>query len=402
MDQIEHAHALRLNGGTVVDGSSRRVADVLLVAGEPITVLNPSEASIDASAINVAGSLVAAGFIETQINGAFGLDFTNDPSSIWDVGRRLVAHGVTSFLPTIISPAARMVAKAQEALAAGPPPLYRGATPLGIHIEGPFISPGRRGTHPIGRLAVPSEVDTSHWTRREGVAMVTLAPEVPGALDLAERLATDDVLVAAGHTAATFETAVLACSRGIRHATHLFNGMMPWGHREPGLAGFYLTSDQVSASLIADGHHSHPSVSGLAWRCLGPERLVLVSDAIVAMGLPAGRYSFGGMDVDSDGVRARGPTGSLAGSVIPLDSVLRRFANFVRSPIDAVLPTVTSNPARILGESRRGSVRQGARGDVVVLEPDGTVQMTFVDGRLAHAARLASPSPTSDTMREKR
>lgn len=378
---------IRLTGGEVVTGFGVRSCDVILGESEFVELAKPDADIPGVPRVDVAGSYVTAGFIETQINGGFGHDFTNDPVSIWSVGRELAAHGVTAFLPTLVSATSDRIATAQQVLMEGPPPLYVGAMPIGLHVEGPFLAPERRGTHPVNRLAFPGEVDTSSWSRDAGIVLVTLAPELPGALDLAGNLMERGVVLAAGHTAATYETAVLAAARGIRHATHLFNGMGPVTPREPGLAGHFLTQPGVSASFIADGVHSHPAMSRLLWQCLGGENLVLISDGIAGMGLPSGKYGLAGMTIESDGAKATGPGGTLAGSVVTIDRMLRRFTMHSGVGFAETLSTVTSAPARLLGDDSRGSLEQGKRGDVVVMADDGEVQLTFISGRLAYVSR---------------
>lgn len=375
---------IRLAGGVVVGYRGRYEVDLVLAPTRAAEFIDPGTVWSSGETFDISGRMVSPGFIETQINGAYGMDFTEEPESIWSVGQRLGEHGVTAFLPTLVSPTDAMVSKAQGVLEGGPPSGYFGADALGLHIEGPFISRHQPGAHPVDRLAEPGDIDTSSWARAAGVAMVTLAPELPGTLDLTTELMGRGVVVAAGHTTATFEIAVLAAARGIKHATHLFNGMTRGNHRDPGLAGFYLTTEGVTASFIGDGVHTHPSVCGLVWRCLGPGRLVLVSDATSAMGLPAGTYSLGGEVVAFDGTRVRSRGGSLAGSAVATDRVFRRFASYSRCEISEVLPTLTRTPASVLGDPGRGSVAAGGRGDVVVLEPTGEVTMTFVDGRMVY------------------
>ncbi|MDH5615651.1 MAG: amidohydrolase family protein, partial [Acidimicrobiia bacterium] len=209
--------------------------------------------------IDAEGLLVAPGLIDLQTNGGFGHDFTADPSAIWEVGRQLPVTGVTSFLPTVItSPADQRVA-ALQSIAAGPPPQYRGARVLGLHFEGPMLAPERRGTHEPAHLRLPDLDVVDGWGRAEGIRLVTLAPELAGAEVVIRALLDRGVVVAAGHSAATYQEGVAALESGLTHGTHLFNGMPPLAPREPGLVGALLEDPDASVAVIVDGIHLHPA-----------------------------------------------------------------------------------------------------------------------------------------------
>ncbi len=189
---------------------------------------------------------------------------------MWRVGAVLGRFGVSAFLPTLVSPSWPTVARARDALAAGPPESYSGATPLGWHVEGPFLAPSRAGAHDPASLRPPSVEAVAGWSPSTGVRMVTLAPELPGALDVVRVLVANGIVVSAGHSAASYDEAVAGFEAGIRSVTHLFNAMSPLDHREPGLAGAALADDRVTIGLIPDGLHVHPAVVGLVRRIVGP------------------------------------------------------------------------------------------------------------------------------------
>jgi N-acetylglucosamine-6-phosphate deacetylase len=289
------------------------------------------------------------GLIELQINGAGGHDLTSDPESVWAVGAVLSRFGIEAFLPTLVSASMAVVDRARAAWAAGAPEGYSGATPLGWHVEGPFISPKRAGAHDPATLQAPDARVVADWTPGSGIRMVTLAPELPGALEVVEALIANGVVVSAGHSNATFEQAAAGFDAGIRFITHLFNAMAPLDHREPGLAGAALADDRVTIGIIPDGLHVHPSMVATVLRTVGSDRLAVVSDAIAALGMPPGTYRLADRDVACDGISARLPGGGLAGSVISLDQAVRNLATFAGIPIEDAKRAATTVPARLLG-----------------------------------------------------
>jgi N-acetylglucosamine-6-phosphate deacetylase len=212
--------------------------------------------------------------------------------------------------------------------------------------------------------------------------MVTLAPELPGALDLAEELSGRDVVVAAGHTNATAEEAAAAADRGVGMVTHLFNAMAPLHHRAPGLVGAALTDNRWRCGLIADGLHVDPAVVALAWAALGP-RLVLVTDAVAALGAPSGPVPLAGATVHASGDGVRLPDGTLAGSDLSMDRAVRNLARFARCRLHEAAAAAAASPAAVLGLDDRGRLEPEAVADVVVLSPDGEVVATIVRGAVA-------------------
>ena len=286
---------------------------------------------------------------DLQVNGAGGFDLTEEPESLWRVGLVLGRYGTTDFLPTLVSPSWSIVARAQQVIAAGPPAGYAGAEPLGWHVEGPFLSPERAGAHDPASLKMPDVAAVAGWTPATGIRIVTLAPELPGALDVVARLVANGVVVSAGHSVATFDQARAGFDAGIRAVTHLFNAMGPLDHREPGLAGAALTDDRITIGIIPDGLHVHPAVVSLVRRAVGGDRLAIVTDAIAALGMPPGVHRLAGRAVDCDETSARLPNGVLAGSVLGLDQAVRNLAAFAGCSHDEALRAVTVVPARLLG-----------------------------------------------------
>lgn len=290
--------------------------------------------------------------LDLQVNGAGGFDLTEEPEALWRVGAVLPQFGVDAFVPTLVSPALATVARAQRVLEAGPPRGYEGATPIGWHIEGPFISPLRSGAHDPLRLLLPDVAAVAGWSPASGIRIVTIAPELPGALDVVRALVDNGIVVSAGHSAATYDQAVAGFDAGISYVTHLFNAMAPLDHREPGLAGAALADDRVTVGLIVDGLHVHPAVVRLVRRAVGADRLVVVSDGIAALGMPPGAYRLAGRDVIVDESSARLPDGVLAGCVVGLDEAVRNLADAAGVPLADAARAATDVPRRLLGLAR--------------------------------------------------
>lgn len=336
----------------------------------------------DPQADMITDGWIAPGLIDLQLNGAFGLDFTADPAAIWDVAAHLPRYGVTSFLPTIITSPPETIAAAQTVLRAGPPPNFRGALPLGLHIEGPFLNPARCGAHLPAHLRLPDIQAVADWLPEYGVRLVTLAPELPGALDVICALRERGVVVSAGHSLATYEEAEKGFAAGIAYGTHLFNAMPPPENRAPGLVSALLMNEQVIVGLISDGVHLHPATIALAWRLKGAAKMNLVTDAMAALGMPPGTYRLGDMIVTVDETSARLSDGRLAGSLLSLDQAVRNLIAFTGCSLGEALATVTTVPAQLLGLTDRGQFVPGAAADLTLLASDLQVAATIIGGQV--------------------
>ena len=257
-----------------------------------------------------------------QLNGAYGADFTNDGRAVASVAARLPETGVTAFVPTIItSPWAEYPNRLREVREASRN--LAGARVLGVHLEGPYLNPAKKGAHNPAFLRAPNVDEMLRWAD-ESVRMVTLAPELPGALDAIKALRARGIVVSAGHSNATCEQAMAGFDAGLGWVTHLFNAMRALGHREPGLPGATLTSP-VPCGMIVDGIHTHPSIVKLAYRAKGASSLTLVTDAMEAMGMPPGRYRLSDREVIVDETSARLADGTLAGSILTMDQAVRNI-----------------------------------------------------------------------------
>jgi N-acetylglucosamine-6-phosphate deacetylase len=390
-------------GEALIDGRMQR-ADLLSIDGVIAAIVEPGGSSTAPSAGMSAGSsagevvdcteqVVSPGFVDLQCNGAVGFDITSDPDSIASVAEALPRFGVTAFLPTVVTspPATRRAAieslgriGRQGAQPPGAQPL--GAQPLGLHFEGPMISPDHLGAHRRRNVAALDEAEIDEWIESGAVRLVTLAPELDGARPMIEHLAAGGIVVSGGHTAMDPDDLAAARSVGLTAVTHLFNAMAPFSHRSPGPIGAVLADDRVVAGIICDGVHVDPVAVRMAWRNLGPERVVLVSDASPALGMPFGRMELAGITIVHDESGVRTVDGTLAGSALALDQAVRNLVAFAGCPLEDALTTVTSTPADLLGLTDRGRLRVGAHADLTILDRAGRVVATVVGGETVFAS----------------
>jgi N-acetylglucosamine-6-phosphate deacetylase len=354
-------------------------ADAVLVEGGVITWVGrgrpperPAE-EIDTQP----GEVIAPGFIDLQVNGFAGHDAAAGPDAIAALSDTLPSTGVTAFLPTLIS--APVEAGAAFAAAVGAASESQGARVLGAHIEGPFINPSFRGAHLSANLAhpTPDRVDVILAARPR---LITLAPELPGALEAIERLHGAGILVSAGHTGADFEQGRKAIAAGVTFGTHIYNAMPAVHHRRPGIALALLLDPAVTVGLIADGEHVHRAVCEQLVRVKGPGGIALTTDQTSAAGRPAGTYELSGRPVISDGRVVRLEDGTLAGSAATMGDLVRVVASLPGMNAARAIDMASSVPARVLGESRLGRIATDACADLVILDSDLRVRMTMVRG----------------------
>jgi len=378
---------LLVAGGRLADG---RRADVLVRDGR-IDAVGPA---LDAPSrvLDATELTVAPGFLDLQVNGAAGIDLTDEPEGLWEVAAALPRFGVTAFLPTLVSAPADRYRRALAVADAGPPPGWRGARPLGWHFEGPMLSPRRAGAHDQRHLRPAEPAVFDGWSRERGVAVVTLAPELPGALDAVAELSRRGVVVGAGHTEASAAEMSAAAAAGVRYATHLFNAMAPIHHRAPGPAGAVLGGLPVVAGLIADGRHVDPAIVRLAWRAIGPARCNLVSDAVAALGAGTTAIRVGGREVLAGPEGPRFVDGTLAGGDTGLDACVANLVRFAGCTVAEALATVTLTPASLLGRDDLGAVEIGLAGDLTLLDPSLRTVATVVGGDVVHLRAAASDS----------
>jgi N-acetylglucosamine-6-phosphate deacetylase len=350
----------------------------------------PRSATVADLTKDLAGAMLVPGFVDIHMHGGAGLDVMRaSPAELPHLNKFLATHGVTGYFPTTVAAPLDQTYAALERLAAviaAPPDSSDGnavqARPLGIHLEGPFLSHKRRGVHPPEYLVEPTlEIFDRLWQAARGqVRMMTIAPELPGALEVIAEAARRKVCVSIGHSDAELEAARAGVRAGARHATHTFNAMRPLDHRDPGILAEVLTDSQLTADIIADGIHVAPEVVKLFLNAKGVERAVLITDATAAAGMPDGTYQLGPIHVEVKDGRCT-MDGKLAGSVLTMDRAVRNVPQFSSWSLRDAVRAATLNPAQAVGLTQQGQIVPGAEANLVVLSPDGEVRKTIVRGR---------------------
>ena len=367
---------------------NQQIDDALVVVENGrFTHIGPSSTTTppkNAQIIEGNGRFLIPGFIDLQLNGAFGHDFTTNPETIWEVAAELPRWGVTSFLPTIITSPRSQIIKAQEVMQNGRPANFQGAEPLGLHLEGPFLNPQKKGAHNPAYIRQPDLEWIADWSPETAVSLVTLAPEQPNALAMVEELASKGIVVSAGHSMATFAEAQAGFANGIRYGTHLYNAMPPLGHREPGLIGALLDADEIVAGIIPDGIHMHPTVVKLAWARKGAAGLNVVTDAMAALGMPPGDYQLNDFTVTVTETDARLSDGTLAGSILDMETAVSNLIKFTNCTLAEAITTVTTIPATLLNLPHRGRIEAHAIADAVLLNQDLKVDLTICAGQITY------------------
>jgi len=345
---------------------------------------------IDLANDGLAEAILAPGFVDIHMHGGAGIDVMRAaPGEMPRLNKFLTTHGVTGYFPTTVAApldqTCAALARLANAIEAAQGSHSEGdsiqARPLGIHLEGPFLSHKRRGVHPPEYLVEPTlGVFERLWQAARGhVRMMTIAPELPGALEVIAEAARRKVCVSIGHSDATLETARAGVCAGASHATHTFNAMRPLDHRDPGILGEVLTDRELSADIIADGIHVAPEVIQIFLRSVGFERSVLITDAMAAAGMPDGTYQLGPIQVEVKDGKCTS-NGSLAGSVLTMDRAVRNITRFSHWTLREAVRAATLNATRAVGLTQHGELAPGAEANIIVLSPDGEVRRTIVRG----------------------
>jgi N-acetylglucosamine-6-phosphate deacetylase len=350
-----------------------------------VTTRAASEIPTGARVLEFPGATLAPSFLDIHIHGAAGHDVMEaTPEALVAVGGFLASRGTGGFLATTVTASLDATLRAVDGLAKLiAKPIGEGlAQPLGIHLEGPFLSHAKRGVQPAEHLLAPSiaTFDKLFEAAHGHVRLMTLAPELPGAAELTEHATRRGVRISLGHSNATAAETRAAIAAGAVSATHTFNAMRALDHREPGILGTVLTDDAVFAELICDGVHSRPEMARLWWRAKGPKRAILVTDAMSAAGMPDGEYDLGGFAVQVvNGCAMR--EGVLAGSLLTLDRALANFVAFTGATIDEGLRLLTANPAALIGLGEKaGCVGAGRVANLVAVNAEGKLIASIVHG----------------------
>jgi N-acetylglucosamine-6-phosphate deacetylase len=364
---------------------------MLVEHGRIVEILTESSRDVPApvSLSDFGDRLIAPGYVDLHIHGSAGYDVMDDRSEALPAIEQLLArHGVTSYFPTTVTAPMDTTLRALERLALAIERQEQEnvdakirARPLGIHLEGPFISHARRGVHPPRDLLAPTlALFERFWQAARGrIRMMTIAPELDGALEVIAEAARRGVCVSLGHSDADLATAERGIAAGATHATHTFNAMRPLDHRSPGILGAVLTDRRISADMIVDGVHLDPSIVKLSANAKGSEQTVLITDATAATGMPDGRYHLGSFEVAVHGDMCT-VDGKLAGSVLTMDRAVRNLARFAEWDLQHCVAAATRNPARVAHIENKGVLAVGSDADFVVMSSEGEVQRTFVGG----------------------
>jgi N-acetylglucosamine-6-phosphate deacetylase len=364
---------------------------VVLLDGNTIAEVFPRrgrELPTRVRSIDLGEATLAPGYIDLHIHGGAGHDvMEGNENALAAVELLLAQHGVTNYYPTTVTAPLDVTLRALEQLSKAiekrkSVPLPKRARPLGIHLEGPFLSHARRGVHLPEQLRLPSlELFEKFWQASSGtVKVMTIAPELDGALQVIAEAQRRGICVSLGHSDANLEQAQRGIDAGGRHATHAFNAMRPLGHRDPGLLGAILTDPRVTVDMIADGVHLDPTIVNLVLRTKGNDAAVLITDATAATGMPDGIYHLGPLEVEVKDGRCMSAD-KLAGSVLTMDQAVRNVVRFANWGLQDAVRLATYNPARVMGvETQYGAIRPGATADLVALGPAGEVRATIVGG----------------------
>ncbi|KOV66313.1 N-acetylglucosamine-6-phosphate deacetylase [Streptomyces sp. MMG1121] len=367
-----------LPGGVVDDG---RVS----VEGTKITAAAPESAEV----LDATGHWVVPGFVDIHNHGGGGASFSGTPDDILTAIRTHRLHGTTTLVASTVTDEMDLLVSQAGLLSE----LAEQGEIAGVHFEGPFISPCRKGAHSekLLRHPDPAEVRKLIDAARGRAKMVTLATELPGGIDSVRLLAEHGVIAAIGHTDATYEQTVEAIDAGATVATHLFNAMPPLGHRTPGPITALLEDERVTVELINDGTHLHPAALELAFHHAGADRVAFITDAMDAAGIGDGRYMLGPLEVEvSEGVARLVEGGSIAGSTLTLDRAFQRAVTIDKLSVEDAVTALSANPARLLGLfDRIGSLEPGKDADLLVLDADFGLKGVMRRGEWVVAPQLA-------------
>jgi N-acetylglucosamine-6-phosphate deacetylase len=374
------------------DGISLHHHPVILIDEgriESISTQESIELPPGARVLHLPGATVAPSFFDVHFHGAAGHDVMEaTPQAIDTIGRFLAGRGTANYLATTVTASIDATLSALDGLANQIAKLPQPgiARPLGIHLEGPFLSHEKKGVQPAEHLLAPdiSTFDRLVDAGRGHVRLMTLAPELPGAADLARHAASRGVRISVGHSNATAAETKRTIDAGAVSATHTFNAMRPLDHREPGILGTVLTTDDLFSELICDGIHTDPAIVRLWWKAKGPDRAILITDAMSAAGMPDGEYQLGGFAVQVNDGRCTA-RGVLAGSVLTLDRALANFIRFTGARLEQALPLLSSNAAQMTGLAHRaGSIVAGKSANFVAVDDAGKLIASFIAGIAAN------------------
>ncbi len=340
--------------------------------------------------LELRGKYLAPGFIDMHDHGGTGISFENTSNLHQDLqtySQWVVSTGVTNYLCSIAAPDSKTLVEKINRYVDVFKQGVEGAQPIGLHLEGPFLNKQKKGAFDPAWLRMPSLEEAQSYIKagKGWIYQMTLAPELPGAQEIAALLRSEGILVSLGHTDSDYETASAALKGNFTHVTHTFNAQSGFHHRRPGVFGAIFTSDEITAELIADTVHAHPGAMKILVRCLGTDRIVLITDAMPGAGLPDGIYDLVGLKVTVKDGHANLPDGTIAGSTVLLNQCVRNVNQLVGVSFPDAVKMASLNPARTMGlADRLGSIAVGKEANLVVLDQDANVFMTMVKGQIVY------------------
>jgi N-acetylglucosamine-6-phosphate deacetylase len=379
--------------GAILYGPEPLGAGSVLVEDDSVAALYPAgKPTLDVETIDLCGAALGPGLIDLHAHGADGVEVMDGGDAIARMAHFFARHGVTGFLPATVTASWEATERAIDGVRRAP---AVGARVLGVHLEGPFLSPERLGAQSPEHCIPPTPANVARLIEQVvGLpCIVTLAPELEGGIDAIRALVDAGAIVSLGHTVASFEQAQAAFAAGATQVTHLFNGMPPMHHRAPGLVGAALTADGVRVELVADGVHLHPTMVRLAVAAKGVEEVLLVTDSMAATGCADGEYDLGPMKVIVRDGEARLASGALAGSTLTLERAVRNVAQWTDDPsasasgqsLAGAWQMASLNPARQLGlDDHLGRIAPGYDADLMAMDADGNVVLAMVGGEIAY------------------
>jgi len=375
---------LLINNCRLFDGVDKKTLSILVEDGI-IVEIGDVDIGAGCDLLDADGRIVAPGFIDVHIQGAGGADVLDGTEgALKAISQTCARYGATSFLATTVYRVDGGNGHL-ELVAEHTGRDLGGASLLGIHLEGPFIAANKKGMIQPDCICGPSMKVLGEILDITGgkLAMMTVAPELEGGLEIIRRLAGSNIVASFAHSGANYEQTLAGITAGISHATHFFNAMTGIHHRSPGPLVAIFENENITAQLIADGVHIHPSVLKLTFEILGPERIVLITDGMQAMGLPDGQYIYNGVEYESKNGAARYKDGTLIGTALGLSELVKRLISFTGCGLDVAVRMVTENPAKVLGlADRKGSIAVGKDADLVLLDEEFSVQSTIVGGKI--------------------
>ena len=361
------------------------LVDILISNGKIEKVGKISSSPDIKNIIDAEGRIVSPGFIDVHIQGAGGADvLDNTAESLVTIAKTLAKTGTTAYIgTTVVKPEEGN--KHLKLMKDFTNKNTGGAALLGIHLEGPFINIKKKGGLAPEAIYEPSEkgLDEIFEAAGDSLKMMTIAPEIPGNLEIIQKLVRNGVVASFAHSDATYEETKRGFEAGINHVTHIFNAMPPLHHREPGPLTAIFEKENISVQIISDGHHLHPSIVNLIYRLIGKERCICITDGMHGIGLPDGIYTYNGKKYESKNGAARYFDGTLIGSTMSLGNIALQFMKFTCCSLETAINSVTKNPAKLLGiYNRKGSLDAGKDADIVILNDDHSVFMTLVNGEV--------------------